>query len=82
MQKLEGKLESILKGAYAHFMQKEICEQPESLAATLAGRVKRVRLRRANRLRRRARARPGRVCRCAHVRAVQRLCGPCRRRWA
>lgn len=43
MQKLEGKLESILKGEYAHFMQKEICEQPESLAATMAGRVKRVR---------------------------------------
>jgi glucosamine 6-phosphate synthetase-like amidotransferase/phosphosugar isomerase protein len=42
MQKLEGKLESILKGDYEHFMLKEICEQPDSLAATMAGRVKRV----------------------------------------
>ena len=43
MEKLEGKLESILKGNYEHFMLKEICEQPESLAATMAGRVKHVR---------------------------------------
>lgn len=42
MQKLEGKLEGIQKGPYAHFMLKEIWEQPESLAATMAGRVKRV----------------------------------------
>lgn len=42
MQKLEGKLESIMKGDYEHFMLKEIFEQPESLAATMAGRVKHV----------------------------------------
>jgi glutamine---fructose-6-phosphate transaminase (isomerizing) len=42
VQKLEGKLESVMRGAFEHFMLKEICEQPESLAATMAGRVKRV----------------------------------------
>jgi glucosamine 6-phosphate synthetase-like amidotransferase/phosphosugar isomerase protein len=42
VQKLEGKLESIMKGDYEHFMLKEIFEQPESLAATMAGRVKHV----------------------------------------
>jgi hypothetical protein len=31
---------SIMKGAYDHFMQKEIHEQPESLAQTLMGRIK------------------------------------------
>ena len=29
-----------MKGAYDHFMQKEIHEQPESLAQTLMGRIK------------------------------------------
>ena len=31
---------SIMKGAYDHFMQKELHEQPESLAQTLMGRIK------------------------------------------
>jgi glucosamine 6-phosphate synthetase-like amidotransferase/phosphosugar isomerase protein len=42
LEKLQGKLESIMKGEYEHFMQKEIFEQPESIQATLLGRVKRV----------------------------------------
>jgi glutamine---fructose-6-phosphate transaminase (isomerizing) len=42
LEKLQGKLESIMKGKYDHFMQKEIFEQPESIHATMLGRVKRV----------------------------------------
>lgn len=42
LEKLQGKLESIMKGNYEHFMQKEIFEQPESISATMLGRVKRV----------------------------------------
>lgn len=43
VQRLEGRLDSVRKGDYEHFMQKEIFEQPESIAATMRGRVKRVR---------------------------------------
>lgn len=42
LEKLQGKLESIMKGTYDHFMQKEIFEQPDSIHATMLGRVKRV----------------------------------------
>ena len=42
LEKLQGKLESIMKGKYDHFMQKEIFEQPESIHTTMLGRVKRV----------------------------------------
>lgn len=42
LEKLQGKLESIMKGKYDHFMQKEIFEQPDSIHATMLGRVKRV----------------------------------------
>lgn len=41
MQKLDASLESIMKGSYTHFMEKEIHEQPESLTSTMLGRVKR-----------------------------------------
>jgi glucosamine 6-phosphate synthetase-like amidotransferase/phosphosugar isomerase protein len=40
VQILEMEVASIMKGAYDHFMQKEIHEQPESLAQTLMGRIK------------------------------------------
>ncbi|MEW5310842.1 MAG: hypothetical protein WDW38_002603 [Sanguina aurantia] len=36
---LQMEVSQIMKGGYTHFMQKEIHEQPESLAATLRGRV-------------------------------------------
>lgn len=36
---LEMEAEQIMKGSYDHFMQKEINEQPESLANTMRGRV-------------------------------------------
>jgi glucosamine 6-phosphate synthetase-like amidotransferase/phosphosugar isomerase protein len=39
-QVLEMEVASIMKGSYDHFMQKEIHEQPESLAQTLMGRIK------------------------------------------
>jgi glucosamine--fructose-6-phosphate aminotransferase (isomerizing) len=42
-EKLEGKLESIMKGDYEHYMLKEIFEQPDSLSGTMAGRVEHVR---------------------------------------
>lgn len=37
---LEMEVNSIMKGGYDHFMQKEIHEQPESLFQTMQGRVK------------------------------------------
>ncbi|TPX41283.1 glutamine---fructose-6-phosphate transaminase (isomerizing) [Synchytrium endobioticum] len=36
---LEQELEAIQKGSFAHFMQKEIFEQPESVVNTMRGRV-------------------------------------------
>ncbi|MCC6428745.1 MAG: glutamine--fructose-6-phosphate transaminase (isomerizing) [Phycisphaerales bacterium] len=39
VQQLEIELESIELGAYAHFMQKEIFEQPKALANTFRGRI-------------------------------------------
>lgn len=39
IHKLEMEAEQIMKGSYEHFMQKEINEQPESLANTMRGRV-------------------------------------------
>eukprot|EP01059_Diplonema_ambulator_P002182 TRINITY_DN11823_c0_g2_i2.p1 TRINITY_DN11823_c0_g2~~TRINITY_DN11823_c0_g2_i2.p1 ORF type:complete len:409 (+),score=86.28 TRINITY_DN11823_c0_g2_i2:347-1573(+) len=36
---LEMEIESIRKGKYAHFMQKEIFEQPESIVNTMRGRI-------------------------------------------
>lgn len=40
IQKIDLELESIEKGGYDHFMQKEIFEQPESIANTMRGRLK------------------------------------------
>jgi glutamine---fructose-6-phosphate transaminase (isomerizing) len=37
---LEMEVNSIMKGGYDHFMQKEIHEQPESLFQTMQGRVR------------------------------------------
>mmetsp|Transcript_40387 Transcript_40387/g.48975 ORF Transcript_40387/g.48975 Transcript_40387/m.48975 type:complete len:723 (-) Transcript_40387:237-2405(-) len=39
IQTLEIEVESIMKGEYDHFMQKEIHEQPESLTQTMRGRL-------------------------------------------
>ncbi|RKO96043.1 SIS domain-containing protein, partial [Caulochytrium protostelioides] len=39
IQTLEHELAQIQKGAFAHFMQKEIYEQPESVVNTMRGRV-------------------------------------------
>ncbi|MGE3109034.1 MAG: glutamine--fructose-6-phosphate transaminase (isomerizing) [Phycisphaerales bacterium] len=39
VQQLELELEEIELGAYSHFMQKEICEQPKALANTFRGRI-------------------------------------------
>ncbi|KAJ1565334.1 glutamine--fructose-6-phosphate transaminase (isomerizing) [Nowakowskiella sp. JEL0078] len=39
IQTLEAELAQIQKGAFAHFMQKEVCEQPESVVNTMRGRV-------------------------------------------
>ncbi len=39
VEKLELSLQSIQKEGYDHFLLKEICEQPDSLRATLSGRV-------------------------------------------
>ncbi len=39
LQILEMEVASIMKGAYDHFMQKEIHEQPESILQTMRGRV-------------------------------------------
>lgn len=39
IQQVEWDLEEIEKKGYAHFMLKEICEQPESLSNTLRGRL-------------------------------------------
>eukprot|EP00659_Diplonema_papillatum_P016528 gene16528-25353_t len=36
---LEMELENVIKGDYAHFMQKEIFEQPESIVNTMRGRI-------------------------------------------
>ena len=36
---LELELAEIMKGSFAHFMQKEIFEQPESVVNTMRGRV-------------------------------------------
>eukprot|EP00762_Andalucia_godoyi_P000973 ANDGO_03854.mRNA.1 Glutamine--fructose-6-phosphate aminotransferase len=40
IRKLAMQLDSVMKGQYEHFMQKEILEQPESLLTTMRGRVK------------------------------------------
>ena len=37
---LEMEVAQIMKGGYAHFMQKEIHEQPESIHQTMRGRVR------------------------------------------
>ncbi len=39
IQTLEMELAEIMKGSFAHFMQKEIFEQPESVVNTMRGRV-------------------------------------------
>jgi glucosamine--fructose-6-phosphate aminotransferase (isomerizing) len=39
VSQIEWDLETIERGGYAHFMLKEICEQPESLRNTLRGRL-------------------------------------------
>ena len=39
VHELEGEQEDVQKGGYAHFMQKEIHEQPDSLHNTLRGRI-------------------------------------------
>ena len=39
VQQVEWDLEQIERKGYAHFMLKEICEQPESLADTMRGRI-------------------------------------------
>lgn len=39
VQHLETKLESLSKGNYAHFMQKEIYEQAESVVSSMRGRI-------------------------------------------
>ena len=38
-QMLELEVASIMKGAFDHFMQKEIHEQPEAIMQTLLGRI-------------------------------------------
>ncbi|KIZ06322.1 glucosamine--fructose-6-phosphateaminotransferase (isomerizing) [Monoraphidium neglectum] len=38
-RKIEAEVESIMKGGYDHYMQKEIHEQPKTLADTMRGRV-------------------------------------------
>ena len=43
LQQLDASLESMGKGSFKHFMQKEIHEQPASLISTMLGRVQRVR---------------------------------------
>jgi len=43
LQQLDASLESMGKGAWEHFMQKEIQEQAASLTSTMLGRVARVR---------------------------------------
>ena len=43
MQTLELEVETITKGDYQHFMQKEIFSQAESLTQTMQGRLKHVR---------------------------------------
>ena len=40
LQTLEFEVQSIMKGGYDHFMQKEIHEQPDSILQTMRGRVK------------------------------------------
>ncbi len=42
MQTLELEVETIMKGDYQHFMQKEIFSQAESLTQTMQGRLKHV----------------------------------------
>lgn len=44
MQTLELEVETITKGEYQHFMQKEIFSQAESLTQTMQGRLKHVRV--------------------------------------
>lgn len=39
IETLEIELAAIMKGSFAHFMQKEIYEQPESVVNTMRGRV-------------------------------------------
>lgn len=39
IETIEGDLEAIQKGGYKHYLLKEIMEQPDSLRATLSGRV-------------------------------------------
>ena len=36
---LKMEIQQIMKGSYSTFMQKEICEQPESVVNTMRGRV-------------------------------------------
>eukprot|EP01147_Barroeca_monosierra_P008683 gene8683-1075_t len=40
VQTLDMKIQQIMKGKFAHFMQKEIFEQPDSVVNTLRGRVR------------------------------------------
>lgn len=40
LQTLDMKIQQIMKGKFAHFMQKEIFEQPDSVVNTLRGRVR------------------------------------------
>lgn len=40
VQLLSLKLEEIMKGGFDYFMEKEIFEQPDSVAQTLSGRVR------------------------------------------
>ncbi|EGD83438.1 Gfpt1 protein [Salpingoeca rosetta] len=40
VQTLDMKIQQIMKGAFSHFMQKEIFEQPESVVNTMRGRVR------------------------------------------
>ena len=42
MQTLELEVETIMKGDYQHFMQKEIFSQAESLTQSMQGRLKHV----------------------------------------
>ena len=39
IETLEMEVESIMKGEFDHFMQKEIFEQPEAISSTMRGRL-------------------------------------------